>query len=125
MKQSYISLPDMPRFFLEESWVLDVRAEPARVTFFLDVVVTSEHPGYRGPKPAEIFDYRRAALVFSAVREMKWAEQRGQRFVDATGEVDFGHIDSFSWERDEFVLDGAWGHMTIVSEIPRITLDEE
>jgi hypothetical protein len=36
--------------------------------------------------------------------------------TDATGERDFGHIDSFEWEDDRFLLQGDWGRLETMAE---------
>jgi hypothetical protein len=46
---SYEELPGLETYVFEESFVLDVTAKPAVVSFRLEVVLTPEHPAYVAP----------------------------------------------------------------------------
>jgi len=47
----------------------------------------------------------------SGVQRLSWDEQGAPPATDAKGEEDFGHIDSFEWEKGRFVLQGDWGRI--------------
>ena len=49
--------------YLEDSWVLAIQPSSPSLAFDLDVVLTPSHPNYRGARPGEQHDYRRARLV--------------------------------------------------------------
>src|SRR4051794_3735116 len=99
MAQTYAeSFPELASIYLEDSWVLGVDARPEGLTFALDAVLTPEHPSYRGAQPGEQHDYRRASLVLAG-SQLDYRPSRQPGSVDATGEVDFGNIDS--WVVDE------------------------
>ena len=45
-----------------------------------------------------------------------WGGQGAAPATDASGERDFGHIDSLVWEGDAFRLEGDWGRMEVSAE---------
>lgn len=43
-----------------------------------------------------------------------WVDEQGAPpATDASGEVDFGHIDSLVWDGNAFELEGDWGRMEV------------
>ncbi|HEY3924439.1 MAG TPA: hypothetical protein VGL75_07745 [Acidothermaceae bacterium] len=95
--------------YLEDSWVLAIQPSSRSLAFDLDVVLTPSHPNYRGAMPGEQHDYRRARLVLTA-DSLEYEPSGVSPATDATGQHDFGHIDS--WAVDESgwsSLEGDWG----------------
>lgn len=123
LSRPYTDLPDMPGYYLEDSYVLAINASPGRVLFRIDAVVTQDHPDYQGPKPGEYYDFRPAILDFRSVKSLHWRDQGRRPSTDAAGAIDFGNIDAFTWEGDEFRLEGEWGEMVIVGGAPHISLE--
>jgi hypothetical protein len=109
--QSYTELPGLAEIVLEESYVLGIRIEPGTVSFDMDFVLSSHHPRYTPPPPDERDSFRRGTLRLLGVRRLRWDGQGAPPALDASGEIDFGHIDSFEWEDDTFVLEGDWGRL--------------
>jgi hypothetical protein len=108
--------------YLEDSFVLDIVATPGAVKFEMDFVLTAEHPEYAQPNANEQYCYRRGSLNFERASECVWRDQGLPPARDADDELDFGNIDSFSWQSDSFSLEGDWGTMTIVASNARILL---
>lgn len=96
---------------MEESYVLDIKAEPGTVTFDMEFVLTPNHPAYSPPRPSEIGCFRRGTLRLVGVRQLTWTEQRRRPAVDASGEEDWGHVDSFEWDEIRFVFAGDFGSL--------------
>jgi len=113
MMQPYTDLAELAGVFLEESYVLDIEARPGRVKFDLDFVLTPEHPNYTAPAVGEQFCFRRGSLEFEGVRRLIWSDQGAPPARDATGEIDFGNIDSLTFDEVGFVLEGSWGRMEL------------
>ncbi|SRR6266542_4473075 len=111
--RSYTELDGLDEIVLEESYVLGITAEPGRVTFEVDFVLTPHHPEWVAPPPSEVECFRRGTLQLMGVRRLRWDDQGGPPATDATGERDFGHIDSFKWEHDRFLLEGDWGSLDV------------
>jgi hypothetical protein len=109
---------------LEDSWVLDVRASDGDCVFRLDLVLTPEHAAYHSPKPGEQHCYVPATLRIAASDAMSFQRGQGQPARDATGESDYGHIDTFvpvDWEgRDAWMLTGDWGELLVAA--PEVTV---
>ena len=118
----YADYLPLKNYVLEESWVLGVWCTPRKVTFDLEVVLAKSHPDLR-PAPAnEAFDCRRASLSFWGVTAVNWTAQRHGPATDASGEIDYGHIDNLSIKDNVFALSGDWGRMEITADSAEITL---
>lgn len=105
--------------YLEDSWVLEVQASERECTFRLDLVLTHEHAAYKPPKPGEQHCYAPATLRISTNEALSFQPGQGQPASDATGEVDYGNIDTFDpvdWEgRDAWMLTGLWGELLVAT----------
>jgi hypothetical protein len=122
---SYEELPGFATYVLEESFVLDVVAKPGVVEFRLEVVLTPEHPEYVKPDADMYLCYRDGRLVIDGVTDIRWAGQGAPPATDASGEVDYGHIDSLSFESGVFELEGDWGSMRVHAASVRVVLDSD
>jgi hypothetical protein len=105
----YTELPGLGEVVLEESYVLAIRAEPGVVSLDMDFVLTTNHPAYTPPPRSEAECFRRGVLRLTGVERLRWDGQGRPAALDASGEIDFGHVDSFEWENGRFVLAGDWG----------------
>ncbi|MEV6173289.1 hypothetical protein AB0L99_34415 [Streptomyces sp. NPDC051954] len=121
-RTNYSQLSGFENVYLEDSFVLDVKATPGRVTFDLDLVLTPGHPAYRSPNPGEQNCYVRATVEFPEVRHLVWAGQGAPPATDASGDKDYGAIDSLLWNGDAFHLEGDWGEIQVASALPVIRL---
>jgi hypothetical protein len=112
----YIELAGLADLVLEESFVLGIVATPTRVTFDVEFALTPSHPAYVPPPPDENGAYRRGQIRFVGVRRLLWADQGVRPATDATGEIDYGHIDDMRRDGETFELEGDWGRMTIEAQ---------
>ena len=119
---SYPEIAQLSGLLLEESYVLDIEARPGLVRFELDIVLTPEHPQYLSPSAEEQHCFRRGRMEFLRVRRVVWADQGAPPARDAAGEVDFGNIDSFTWNDLGYELEGSWGRMEVQAE--EVVLDQ-
>ncbi|HUP69041.1 MAG TPA: hypothetical protein VM142_04410 [Acidimicrobiales bacterium] len=119
----YTSLPQLSGFLLEESYVLDIEARPSSVSFALDLVLTPEHPHYADPAPGEQHCFRRGHIEFLGVRRLLWTAQGAPPARDASGEVDYGNIDSFNFSDLGYELEGSWGRMELQVDEVRAVLE--
>jgi hypothetical protein len=120
----YTDLPQLAEIVLEESYVLGIRAEPGAVSFDMDFALTARHPDYAAPPPSETECFRRGTLRLLGVRRLSWVDQGLPPAVDASGEKDWGHIDSFEWEDGRFVLAGGFGSLDADAEKAEAALVE-
>lgn len=104
---------EMRRVYLPDSWVLAVETDSTKVCFVLDAVLMPEHPRYAPPKPGEQHAYAR--LRWCLAGEVLWND--GPNLVrpatDASGELDYGHIDAWFEESGVDYLEGDFGVVTI------------
>jgi len=111
----FVAFDALAGTYLEDSWVLDVSASERDCTFRLDLVLTPQHPGYHQPRPGEQYCYARALLRVTSGVAVAFQPGTGPPASDATGEFDWGNIDTFDsvdWEgRDAWQLTGSWGEL--------------
>ena len=119
----YSEIADLRSIYLEDSWVLAIEAHPAAVRFAIEFVLREDHPAFSPPAPGLQYCYRRGALEFTGVRQLSWVDQQQRPGTDATGEKDWGNIDSMRWEADRFQLQGGWGEMKLQASRLSITFD--
>jgi len=105
----YVELPGLAEIVLEESFVLGVSARPGEVTFDVEFVLTRDHSAYAPPPSSERECFRRGTLRLVGVERLVWEGQGARPAIDASGELDFGHLDSFEWKDGRYVLMGDWG----------------
>lgn len=113
-EEPYSTLPGLESVYLEDSWVLSIGVTPGMVRFELDAVLLRQHAAYHPPKPGEAHCYRRATLTFGHVSSVEWRAM-GTATVDATGEIDYGNIDTLTRSGEHFHLAGDWGDMRILA----------
>lgn len=100
---------------LTDSFVLGWRHEGQSVIFDLEASIWPESEHYLSPKPDEYTCYRRATLSFKNVFECTGLlpMSSAPNSTDATGEVDFGNIDSLQILSNGFSLEGDFGAVNI------------
>ena len=117
---NYYEIEGLETIYLEDSIVLEIRTDYGSAEFLLDVVLTENNPFYTPPKPNEQYCYKKAVLNFPMVVEVIWVEKSLIPFTDLSGEIDFGNIDSFSYNGNYYNLSGDWGELKIQSAKPTI-----
>jgi hypothetical protein len=123
VSHSYETIDALAHILLEDSWVLGIAVTPDRVEFELEYVLLETHPLYKQPPPHEAHCYVRGTLSFADVRRVAWSEIGAPPATDATGGLDFGHIDVFTIDDGVFALVGDFGELEIVSSRePVVTL---
>lgn len=121
-RQSYEKLDGLSAIYLEDSWVLEIIARPSSLRFDLEAVLTSEHPAYVPPPATQQHCYRRASLEFARVRRLDWADQGRPPATDASGQVDYGNIDSLLADQQRYEIEGLFGHIDVWSDPPTLDL---
>lgn len=109
----YTDIASLRDLVLEESFVLGISATPSCVTMDVEFALTPDHPAYVQPPSDENETYRRGQIRFVGVRRLMWDHQGGPPATDATGAIDYGHVDDLRWEGGTFELEGDWGRMKI------------
>jgi hypothetical protein len=109
----YADLPGFEALVLEESYVLGIQASPGSLTLDVDLALMPEHPLYAPPPATETECFRTGRIRFIQVRRLVWDDQGAPPATDASGDADFGHIDSLVWDGNTFKLEGDWGRMEV------------
>lgn len=120
----YTDISALRHIYLEDSWVLGIDATPGRLSFRMDLVLTPEHPEYRGAAPGEQHCYRRGELSFTGVSRLQWSAADVRPAVDASGEQDYGNIDIFEWDERAARLEGDWGQIEVSYAAVEVSLDD-
>jgi hypothetical protein len=121
--KSYAEVDEFSSYYLEDSYVLGIVATPGHLAIELDVVLTPSHPEYSEDHPGEQHCYRRGRLAFSGVTCLLWEDQGLPSAEDATGEMDYGGIDSWSvQDGNRHVLVGDFGRISIISNRAELSL---
>lgn len=58
--------------------------------------------------------------MFVNPRRVEWTREAGPPATDATGESDWGNIDSLMWDGSRYELEGDWGAVIVEGEAPRL-----
>jgi hypothetical protein len=114
------SVPALKDIYLEDSYVLAIHERPEELRFDLDAVLTETHPRWTKPQADEQYAYLRMSLVFARPRRVEWVRKSVREFRDATGEIDYGNIDSLRWDGTAYELAGDWGHVRVESDAPTV-----
>ncbi len=121
---SYSEIDEFSSYFLEDSYVLAIMAKSGSMILNLEVVLTPEHPDYSADHPGEQHCYRRGRLVFSGVTDLNWKGQGVQPARDASGELDYGGIDSWLVESGgRHRLEGDFGVIEVIASRAEILLE--
>jgi hypothetical protein len=117
---TYDQLPGLEHLYLEDSYLLGVHEGHDELRFDVEAVLTEDHPRYVPRKPDEAYTYLRVAIVFSDPRSVTWIERPMKPITGPDGEIDYGNIDSFTWQNDRYELIGDWGHVVIDGPPPAV-----
>ena len=121
---SYWDFPGFENLYLEDSWVTAVRATPGRVEFDVEFVLREHHPAYSQPKRGEKYCYHSGTIRIVSVSELRWDGQGGPAALDATGDRDYGAINSFERQDGVLRLTGDFGRVEARSAAaPEVVLD--
>ncbi|UOK36226.1 hypothetical protein MJP36_17095 [Pseudomonas palleroniana] len=110
---NYYEILSLSNFYFEDSYVLSIDDVAGSLIFELDAVLNSNSPQYEEPKNGEQYCYRKVLLRFFNVDSIEWFDRRRMGFVDSTGDLDHGNIDSFVRVDGSYTLSGDWGRVII------------
>ncbi|MFV0317865.1 MAG: hypothetical protein ACK5O2_13010 [Microthrixaceae bacterium] len=110
---AYYELPGLEQIYLEDSFVLGVAILPGSVRVQLDVVLREGHPSYVAPVDNEQYCFRKGALTLEEVSEVTWYMPPGPPAIDASGDTDYGGVDSYEVEGSVHRITGEIGELTV------------
>jgi hypothetical protein len=120
--RAYTEIPELEHFVLEESWVLDISSSPGGLTIRIDLVFDKDHPELKPAPAGDVYYTRQGVLSFDGARRLEWTDQGTHPSRDASGEGDYGHIDSMLWEDDQYELNGDFGTIRLSASRVHIEL---
>lgn len=121
---AYYELPGLEQIYLEDSFVLGVEILPGTVKIQLDVVLREGHPSYVAPSADEQYCFRKGALRLEEVSEVTWRMPTGPPAVDASGDTDYGGIDSYEVDDSVHRIIGEIGELNVTCDWYSLQLDE-
>ncbi|MEU5779463.1 hypothetical protein ABZ819_40045, partial [Streptomyces venezuelae] len=123
MRDNYPKFPGFESVCLEDSYVLDITVQPSVLSLQLDLLLLPGHPEHGASMPGDRACFRRATIVFSAVRDLHWTGQSVVKpAIDASGTLDFGSVDSLVRDEDNYELQGDWGTILLKSSMPSLSI---
>lgn len=120
----YWTLAGFENLYLEDSWVLSIRADESALTFEADLVLTESHPRYRNPLAGEQYCYLRGLIRFAKVTDLTWTGRGDPPARDATGELDFGSFYEFEVGDGTYTISGDFGRIEATSSRPTVEYQE-
>ena len=114
---NYWQFPGFENVYLEDSYVLGIKAQGSVVEILIEAVLTENHPLYTPPLPGEQYCYRQMTIKFPQPQNYTLVNKmRAISGVD--GSVDYGNIEEFYRNEQQSYIRGEWGEITIISEVP-------
>ncbi|MCS5722893.1 hypothetical protein N1028_08045 [Herbiconiux sp. CPCC 203407] len=111
----YTTLPALQHYVLEYSCVLGIVAKPNILQVEIDLSFARDHPNLRPPREGEVTYYRRGVIEFRGVTSLTWNGQGVPPAINADGEHDWGAMDEFTFQDDNYRLAGDFGDIQVVA----------
>ncbi|WP_338514813.1 hypothetical protein VRC24_12195 [Pseudomonas poae] len=121
---NYYEIPSLSNIYFEDSYVLSIREREGSLVFELEAVLTENHPKYKKPQEGEMYCYRNIFLCFLNVDSFEWFDRRFMVYADASGEFDYGNIDSFVGCDGGYELTGDWGQVAIKGQAVDVIIED-
>jgi hypothetical protein len=120
---NYYELEEFKGIYLEDSFVLDIKLNFESFEILLEAVLHETHPLYTIPLPNEQYCYRKARIIFSDYKKIVFHKNIIIPSVDASGEVDYGNIDTFVVRDGQNILTGDFGELEIRCDAVSLKID--
>ena len=115
---SWTEMPEFSEINLSESYVLGWHISHDCIVFQVEAVLCEQHPMYREPESNAWACFHPGQLVFRGVQSLVGLPDQAEchYFSDASGEHDYGHIDTLSRAGNEFLLSGDFGNVSFTAK---------
>ncbi|RVU01218.1 hypothetical protein EOD41_04430 [Mucilaginibacter limnophilus] len=125
-KVNYNEISCFKHIYLEDSYVLNIIAEPRKLRFIMEFVLERAHRLYLPPKQGESYFYKKGEIIFINTKVIQWENSEHEFFsTDINNEIDLGNIDAFYKEGDVYYLNGDWGNISATCQDIKVTYTEE
>ena len=118
----YHEMSGFEEVYFEDSFVLGVCLTLETIEINMDLVLRENHRLYDKPDSNEQHCYIKAKLSFNNVGKFSFVKSSAG-YQDATGETDFGNIDTFEYEKGVYRLVGDWGELEVSSSPPTLEIN--
>lgn len=110
---------------LMKSYVLSWRADGKSLQVDVDLYLTSDHPFFEAPRPAEKVCFRPCVIEFPLCESIKFGDSNGSKHIGETADqLGLGAITGLRRLNDgPFVIEGDFGKVQIDSERPILRFD--
>jgi len=100
---------------LNDSFILSWHLSANDLVFEIEASIWPESKYYEKPKKDEYTCYKPAVLEFKNIKEIKGLREMSQvtASTDASGEKDYGNIETFKKSNEGFHLEGDFGSVSI------------
>ena len=88
----------------------------------MDFALAPDHPDYLPPGDESQECYKRGLIRITNFSKAIWNASGLSPSTDATGELDFGNLDTFSYDGRSWFLAGDWGTIILEGGILSIKL---
>lgn len=110
--------------WLEESFHLEIRQTGDTISLGFEFYLTEDHPLWSEPKPDEWGCYKKGWLIFSSVTSFALNPTNNRPSSDATGEMDFGNVDTFKIAGNNYMIMTDWGTIDLVADAVKVELEK-
>ncbi|WP_199246523.1 hypothetical protein [[Phormidium] sp. ETS-05] len=114
---NYWQFPGFENVYLEDSYVLGIKAQGSVVEILIEAVLTENHPLYTPPLPGEQYCYRQMTIKFPLPQNYTLVNKM-RAISGGDGRVDYGNIEEFYRNEQQSYIRGEWGELRIISEVP-------
>jgi hypothetical protein len=90
----------------EDSFVLDIKEEKTKIIIELDALIKDQDGNSKD---------HNIGLVFDNIYKYEWVQKRMKPIYSKNGEIDYGEIDNFSYNENQYIVSGEWGEIIIYS----------
>ena len=115
---NWTEMPEFSEIDLSESYVLGWNITQNSVEFQVEFALCQGHPMYHEPEPNQWACFHLGQLVFREVHALVGlpVQSEVRPSIDASGEHDYGHIDTLSCVGNEFRLSSDFGEVSFTAK---------
>jgi len=108
---NWTEIPEFSHIDLSESYVLGWSTSPGTLEFDLEVVLCEGHPEFHQPPSTDWACYHPGRLIFQGVHSLTGlpAQSEIHPGTDASGAIDYGHLDTLTQTGNQFEISGDFG----------------
>lgn len=121
---NWTEIPEFANIDLSESYVLGWSTAPGTLEFGLEVVLCKGHPEFNQPPSTDWACYHPGKLIFQGVESLSGlpAQSEVHPTTDASGTIDYGHLDTLTRTGNQFEISGDFGLASFIASSLKLIL---